>query len=59
MTNSLNPKKKKDLEEKPTKSQKTIKVEDPSQLAQHMTEEQMSKFLDALIELSRTKRQQE
>jgi hypothetical protein len=59
MTNSLNPKKKKDLEEKPAKSKKIIKVEDPSQLAQHMTEEQMGKFLDALIELSRAKSLQE
>jgi len=59
MTNPLNPRKKKDLGEKPAKSQKKIKVEDPSQLAQHMTKDQMSRFLDALIELSRSKPKQE
>ena len=56
MDNLSNDQKKKDLEEKPVKSQKTIRIEDPSQLAQHMTKEQMSKFLDLLIEASRAKK---
>jgi hypothetical protein len=59
MTNPLKPKKKKDLETKPAKSPKKLRIEDPSELAQHLTKDQMSKFLDLLIESSGLKKKSE
>ena len=48
-TNLSESQKKKDSESKPKKSQKKIKVEDPSQIAQHLNEQQMKVFLEALM----------
>ena len=45
--------------EKANKIAKEKKIEDPSQLAQQMTEEQMSKFLDLLIESNKAKKNSE
>jgi len=59
MDNLSNDQNKKKLEKKPTKSPKKIRIEDPSELAQHMTEDQMSKFLDLLIESSGLKKKSE
>jgi hypothetical protein len=48
-TNPLESQKKKDLKIKPKKSQKNIKVEDPSQIGQHLNDQQMKVFLKALM----------
>ena len=39
------------VERKPKKSQKKLEVEEPSLLAEKMTEEQMKKFLQELMKL--------
>jgi len=39
------------VESKPKKSQKKLEVEEPSLLAEKMTEEQMKKFLQELMKL--------
>jgi hypothetical protein len=48
-TNSADSQKEKDSKIKPKKSQKKIEVEDPSQIAQHLNEQQMKVFLEALM----------
>jgi hypothetical protein len=51
MANSKKKQDEKDLGDKPKKSKKTLKIEDPSLLAEQMTEEQMRKFLQELMKL--------
>jgi hypothetical protein len=51
MANSKKTQNGKDLGGKPKKSEKTLKIEDPSLLAEKMTEEQMGRFLQELMKL--------
>ena len=53
MTNSLKSQKKEGLESKPKQSQKTLEVEEPSLMSEKMTEEQMGRFLQELMNLQK------